>query len=200
MFSITELPYSYEALEPYIDQETMHIHHDKHHAGYVNNLNDILKDNKNLLNTDIFELLKNVDKVPKDIKTKVINNAGGHANHIIYWNSMSPKKLSPKGEFLNLLNKTFGSLDTFKEKLTQSALARFGSGWAWLVMNNGKLEIMDTANQDSPLSMNMFPLVGLDVWEHAYYLKYQNKRADYVSAWMNVINWEEIEKRFQNNK
>ncbi len=200
MFVLPELPYPYEALEPHIDTETMHIHHDKHHATYVNNLNDVLKDHPNFLKMDILELIKNLHKVPQEIRTKVTNNAGGHANHSIFWTVMGPKGGGePKGELAKAIKSTFGDFATFKEKFSAAAVGRFGSGWAWLVMTNKNLEIIDTANQDSPLSAGKFPLLTFDVWEHAYYLKYQNRRADYIAAWWNVVNWGEVEKRFLGN-
>ena len=199
MFVLPEIPYSYNALEPFIDEETMHIHHDKHHAAYVKNLNDALNGHDDLLSMDINELLKNFDKVPADISQKVVNNAGGVANHNLFWQLMCPandSKIPASGEFLNAINSTFGSLDSFKEKFTSTALSHFGSGWAWLVVNQGKLEITDTMNQDSPVTQGKSPILLLDVWEHAYYLKYKNVRADYVSAWWNVVNWKEVEKLY----
>ena len=199
MFVLPSLPYDYKALEPWIDEETMHIHHDKHHAAYVDNLNKLLDGKEDLLKMDINELLKNLDKVPEDIRQKVINNAGGHANHSLFWTFMTPKSLGgPSGKLLEAINKTFESVDSFKEKFSQTGIGRFGSGWAWLVKDVRELKIMDTSNQDSPLSKGLTPILCLDVWEHAYYLKYQNKRADYINAWWNVVNWKEVERLFEN--
>lgn len=199
MFTLPDLPYAYEALEPFIDAETMHLHHDKHHATYVNNLNDALKDSPELLNMDINELISDLSLVPENIRTKVRNNAGGVANHNMFWKIMHPPEkdfdLGPVEKMLE----EFGGLTGFKEKFLAQALARFGSGWVWLVKNNsGKLEILDTPNQDSPLmEAKGTPVLCLDVWEHAYYLKYKNVRADYVNAWWNVVNWAEVKRRFE---
>ena len=199
MFVLPSLPYDYKALEPWIDEETMHIHHDKHHAAYVDNLNKLLEGKKDLLRMDINDLLKNLDKVPEDIRQKVINNAGGHASHSLFWTFMTPKSSGgPGGKLLEAINKTFESIDSFKEKFTQTGIGRFGSGWAWLVKDGDELKIMDTSNQDSPLSKGLTSVLCLDVWEHAYYLKYQNKRADYINAWWNVVNWKEVERLFEN--
>ncbi len=201
MFTLPELPYAPNALEPFIDEQTMQIHHDKHHATYVKNLNDALAGHDDLLNMDITDLIKNLDQVPEDIRKKVQNNGGGHANHSLFWTLMIPN--GPKeasGELLDAINTTFGDFATFKEKFAAAGLGRFGSGWAWLVVNNGALEIMDTANQDSPLSVGNTPILGLDVWEHAYYLKYQNKRADYIENWWNVVNWEKVQELYEQSK
>jgi len=194
MFTLPPLPYDYAALEPFIDTETMRIHHTKHHAAYIQNLNDVLKGKDEFLNQDVFDLVKNIKKVPKDIQTKVINFAGGHANHSLFWKIMSPKptKVPSKG-FMAKIKSSFKGFKEFKENFTANAMGRFGSGWAWLVVNNKKLEIVDTPNQDSPLYLNKKPILALDVWEHAYYLRYQNRRADYIDAWWNIINWEEVE-------
>lgn len=202
MFTLPSLPYDYDALEPFIDKETMLIHHDKHHAGYVNNLNDALKENPKFFKMDIFELVRNLTKVPESVKTKVTNNAGGHANHSIFWQIMAPPSgQKPEGKLAEAIDSTFGDFKTFQEKFSQAALGRFGSGWAWLVLDSSTdsgrvaLSVMDTANQDTPFAAGKFPILGIDVWEHAYYLKYQNRRAEYIAAWWNVVNWKEVEKR-----
>ncbi len=197
MFILPDLPYKYDALEPFIDEETMHIHHDKHHAAYVKNLNDALAGHDDLLNMEISDLLKNFDKVPDDIRQKVKNNAGGVANHNMFWQIMCPSaksKVPSEGKLFEAINSEFGSFNAFKEKFSAVALGRFGSGWAWLISDNGKLAITDTANQDSPITHNSQPILCLDVWEHAYYLKYKNVRADYINAWWNVVSWKEVEK------
>ncbi|MCJ7740187.1 superoxide dismutase [Candidatus Microgenomates bacterium] len=198
MFTLPNLPYAYEALEPYIDRETMHFHHDKHHATYVANLNDLLKDQKEFAQMEIGQLVRSFNKIPEAIRQKVINNAGGVINHNHYWQLMSPKdeKNQPQGKLLEALNSAFGGLEKFQENFSAKALGRFGSGWIWLIAKDNKLEIVDTANQDTPESEGYKPLLTLDVWEHAYYLKYQNRRADYIKAWWNVVNWKEVEKRF----
>ena len=203
MFTLPELPYDYKALEPFIDEETMHVHHDKHHAAYVKNLNDALAGHDELLNMDINELLKNFDgvlsdEVPEEIRLKVKNNAGGVANHNLFWELMCPIDACepPGGALLESITSTFGSVDGFKEKFTAAALGHFGSGWAWLTLQDGKLEIIDTMNQDSPVTLGKTPILALDVWEHAYYLKYKNMRADYISAWWNVVNWKKVEELF----
>lgn len=196
MFTLPPLPYDYNALEPYIDEETVRIHHDKHHGTYVTNLNDLLKDHPDLLNMEIEKLLGNLEKVPEEIRTKVRNNAGGHANHSLFWQIMSPKAGGePSGSLAEAIKKTFGDFSTFQEKFTAAGVGRFGSGWAWLVMEGGSLKIEDSPNQDSPIMEARTPILALDVWEHAYYLKYQNRRADYIKAWWNVVNWKEVEKR-----
>ncbi len=198
MFVLPDLPYDYEALEPFIDEETMHIHHDKHHATYVKNLNDALAGREDLLNMDINDVLKSLDKVPEDLRTKVKNNAGGVANHNMFWEIMcsNDKFQMPNSKLMEAINKTFGGFDKFKEKFSATALGHFGSGWAWLVAKEDKLSIIDTANQDSPVTEGKNPILCLDVWEHAYYLKYKNMRADYISAWWNVVNWKEVEKLY----
>ncbi len=176
----------------------MHIHHDKHHATYVKNLNGALAGHEDLLNMDINDVLKSLDKVPEDLRTKVKNNAGGVANHNMFWKVMCPAGESgaPAGKLLEAINSNFGSFDGFKEKFSAAALGRFGSGWAWLVVKEDKLSIIDTANQDSLVTEGKNPILCLDVWEHAYYLKYKNMRADYISAWWNVVNWKEVEKLY----
>lgn len=200
MFTLADLPYPYNALEPYIDERTMQIHHDKHHATYVKNLNDALAGNEQWLSKSVEDVIKNLPQVPEAVRTKVRNNGGGHANHSLFWQAMAaPAQASagkPEGDLATAIDATFGNLVQFQEKFSAAALGHFGSGWAWLTSNNGKLEIVDTLNQDSPLMDGKTPILGLDVWEHAYYLKYQNVRADYIKAWWNVINWQEVNRRF----
>lgn len=197
MFELPELPYSYDALEPFIDEETMHVHHDGHHAAYVKNLNEALTGQEKFLNMDIKELLKSLDEVPEEIRIKVKNNGGGHYHHSIFWTMIGPSQgEQPTGLLLEEINKTFGSWEKFKEQFEKVALGVFGSGWTWLVLDNGKLSIISTPNQDSPISQNKYPIIGIDLWEHAYYLKYKNKRADFISNWWNVANWETAEQRF----
>lgn len=192
------LPYSNNALEPYIDERTMQIHHDLHHGGYVKNLNAALEGHPDLQKLSIEELLMNLNRVPESIRNAVRNNGGGHLNHTIFWKIMAPNAGGqPRGALAEAINKSFGGFDKFKETFSNAAMTRFGSGWAWLVKNpNGSLEILSTPNQDNPISEGKFPVMGLDVWEHAYYLKYQNRRAEYVANWWNVVNWEEVAKRF----
>jgi Fe-Mn family superoxide dismutase len=195
---LPNLPYGFDALEPHIDAQTMQIHHGKHHAGYVKNLNAALDKHPELQAKSLEELLQNIQSVPDDIRTAVRNNAGGHANHSLFWTIMTPNGGGePSGKLADAIKKTFGDFAKFKDQFTQAATTRFGSGWAWLTMAKGKLEISSTANQDSPLMDGKVPVMGLDVWEHAYYLKYQNRRADYIGAWWNVVNWAEIAKRFE---
>ncbi len=201
-FSLPALPYAFDALEPYIDKATMEIHHGKHHNAYVTNLNKALESAKDLANKSLEELLaKNCAAVPEAIRTAVRNNAGGHINHSMFWQIMAPKAGGqPGGKLAEAIKSAFGSFDTFKEKLTAAGMGRFGSGWAWLVAQNGKLDILSTANQDSPVMEGKHPIMGVDVWEHAYYLKYQNRRNEYLAAWWNTLNWSEIEKRFASAK
>lgn len=199
-FSLPPLPYSSDALEPHIDKTTMEIHHDKHHGTYVTNLNKALESAPDLANKSIEDLLSNnCAAVPESIRTAVRNNGGGHANHSLFWNLMSKKGGgAPKGEVESVIKSNFNNFDGFKEKFNAAALGRFGSGWAWLVKDkSGKFEIISTANQDSPLMEGKKPILGLDVWEHAYYLKYQNRRADYITAWWNVVNWDEVNKQLK---
>ncbi|WP_147212814.1 superoxide dismutase, partial [Oceanobacillus sojae] len=192
-FELPELPYAYDALEPTIDKETMNIHHTKHHNTYVTKLNDALDGHEDLQNKSVEELVSDLNAVPEDIRTAVRNNGGGHANHSFFWKTLSPNGGGePAGELADKINSKFGSLDKFKEEFAAAAAGRFGSGWAWLVLNNGELEITSTPNQDSPLTEGKTPLLGLDVWEHAYYLKYQNKRPEYISAFWNVVNWDQV--------
>lgn len=196
MFELPQLPYEYSALEPYIDEQTMRLHHDKHHVTYVTNLNEALVGNENLLSMPIAQLLKNLDQVPEAVRTKVRNNGGGHANHSMFWLWMIKGGKMPVEKIKEALDSTFGSFDKFKETFAKAVLDRFGSGWVWLVSEKGKLNITDTPNQDTPLTEGKSPVLGLDVWEHAYYLKYQNRRADYVSAFWNVVNWQKVEELF----
>ena len=202
-FSLPALPYSSDALEPYIDKTTMEIHHGKHHGAYVANLNKALESAPQLATKTVEELLAgNCAIVPENIRTAVRNNGGGHANHSMFWQLMAPKAGGlPHGKLAEAIKSGFGGFDTLKEKFSAAAMGRFGSGWAWLVRDGaGKLEILSLPNQDSPLMEGKFPVIGLDVWEHAYYLKYQNRRADYVAAWWNVVNWTEAEKRFASGR
>jgi Fe-Mn family superoxide dismutase len=201
-FTLPSLPYAFDALEPSIDKMTMEIHHGKHHNGYVTNLNKALESASSLASKTVEELLaNNCAIVPENIRTAVRNNAGGHINHSMFWQIMAPKAGGqPSGKIAEAIKSTFGSFDTFKEKFSAAAMGRFGSGWAWLVSANGKLDIYSTANQDSPVMEGKYPVMGIDVWEHAYYLKYQNRRNEYVAAWWNVVNWAEIEKRFASRK
>lgn len=190
------LPYAHNALEPHIDAQTMEIHHGRHHATYVNNLNAALETHSDLQSKSIEDLITNLDALPEAIRGAVRNNGGGHANHSLFWEIMSPNGGgNPTGAVGEEIDKAFGSYAAFKEEFTKAALTRFGSGWAWLVENNGKVEVMSTPNQDSPIMEGKTPLLGVDVWEHAYYLNYQNKRPDYVNAFFNVINWDEVNKR-----
>jgi superoxide dismutase, Fe-Mn family len=200
-FTLPKLPYAYDALEPYIDKLTMEIHHDKHHAAYVKNLNALLKNRPDLLKMSITVLMRDaMARIPEQkIRQGVINNGGGHLNHTLFWQMMAPprKGSEPKGDLLKGLEASFGSLDRFKSTFTDAAMMRFGSGWAWLTAKAGKLEVMSSANQDPPVLTGNEPLLGIDVWEHAYYLKYQNRRADYVKAWWNVVNWDYVAERYQ---
>ncbi len=199
-FTLPPLPYPADALEPHIDKMTMEIHHDKHHGTYVTNLNKALESAPELGSKSVEELLaNNCAAVPEAIKTAVRNNGGGHANHSLFWTLMSKSGGgAPKGEIQNVITSNFNSFDAFKEKFNAAALARFGSGWAWLVKGtSGQFEITSTANQDSPLMEGKKPILGLDVWEHAYYLKYQNRRAEYVTAWWNVVNWDTVNKQLK---
>jgi Fe-Mn family superoxide dismutase len=201
-FELPPLPYAPDALEPHIDKATMEIHHGKHHNAYVTNLNKALESAPDLAGKSVEELLaNNCAIVPENIKTAVRNNAGGHINHSMFWKIMKAGGGgAPVGNVAAAIQSTFGSFDDFKTKFNQAATTRFGSGWAWLVKAGGKVDITSTANQDSPVMEGKFPVMGLDVWEHAYYLKYQNRRPDYISAWWSVVNWEEIERRFNSSK
>jgi len=198
---LPKLPYAANALEPHIDETTMNIHHDRHHGTYVNNLNNALDGQTGLQDKSIEDLLRNISTVPENIRTAVRNNGGGHANHSLFWEVLSPNGGGqPTGALADAINTTFGSFDKFKEEFAKAATTRFGSGWAWLVVNNGGLEIVSTANQDSPYMDGKTPVLGLDVWEHAYYLHYQNKRPDYIAAFWNVVNWAEVGKRYEATK
>jgi Fe-Mn family superoxide dismutase len=197
-FVLPKLPYAYDALEPFIDAKTVEIHYDKHHRTYVSNLNKLLAGNKDLMKMDINQLVSNISKVPEAIRQGVTNNAGGNANHILYWDVMGPKAGgNPTGAIAKVIDQSFESFDKLKEKVNQAGLTRFGSGWSWLVVDaTKKLQVISTANQDSPLMTGNTPILGIDVWEHAYYLKYQNKRADYLAAWWNLVNWKAVSDRF----
>lgn len=192
------LPYEYNALEPHIDEQTMRIHHDKHHAAYVNNLNTALEGHQNLASMSLPELLKNLNSVPEAIRTAARNNGGGHMNHTMFWEIMGPNRGGePGGDLAAAINSAFGSFAEFKDKFSKAAMGRFGSGWAWLCRDgSGNLVVTSTANQDNPVMEGQSPIMGLDVWEHAYYLKYQNRRVEYIEAWWNVVNWDEVAKRF----
>ena len=194
--SLPPLPYASDALEPHIDKQTMEIHHGKHHNAYVTNLNAALEKHPELQSKSVDDLLKNINTVPEDIRTAVRNNGGGHANHTMFWQIMGPNGGgAPTGAIADAINGAFGGFDKFKEEVKKAAVGRFGSGWAWVIDNGGKLVVESSANQDSPLMEGKKVVFGVDVWEHAYYLKYQNRRPDYVDAWWNVINWAEVNKR-----
>jgi len=197
-FTLPALPYAHEALEPHIDKTTMEIHHGKHHNAYVTNLNKALESAPGLADKTVEELLaNNCAAVPENIRTAVRNNGGGHLNHSMFWKIMGPNGGGqPVGNVAQAIIGTFGSFDVFKEKMNQAGATRFGSGWAWLVNAGGKLDVLSTANQDSPVMEGKYPIMGVDVWEHAYYLKYQNRRPDYLAAWWNVVNWQGVEERF----
>lgn len=197
-YTLPDLPYAYDALEPHIDVETMHLHHDKHHNTYVTNLNAAIEKHPELGEKSIDDLVADLANVPEDIRTAVRNNGGGHANHTFFWEIMGPNAGGePTGAVKDAIDAKFGSFDKFKEEFAAAATGRFGSGWAWLVVNNGELEIMSTANQDSPLTEGKTPVLGIDVWEHAYYKKYSNVRPDYIKAFWNVVNWDEVNKRYE---
>ncbi|WP_449622637.1 superoxide dismutase [Robertmurraya sp. Marseille-Q9965] len=196
-YELPALPYANNALEPHIDETTMMIHHDRHHATYVNNLNAALEGHADLASKSVEELIANLDAVPESIRTAVRNNGGGHANHSLFWTLLSPNGGgNPTGEVAEAINAAFGGFDAFKAEFAKAAAGRFGSGWAWLVVDNGQLAITSTPNQDSPVMEGKTPILGLDVWEHAYYLNYQNRRPDYVQAFFNVVNWDEVNKLF----
>ncbi|MGM0921155.1 MAG: superoxide dismutase SodA [Bacillota bacterium] len=200
-YELPQLPYAYDALEPHIDKETMNIHHTKHHNTYITNVNAALEGQDDLLSKSVEELVSNLDAVPEAARTAVRNNGGGHANHSLFWTILSPNGGgSPSGELADKINSKFGSFETFKEEFAKAGATRFGSGWAWLVVNNGELEVTSTPNQDSPLMEGKTPILGLDVWEHAYYLNYQNRRPDYISSFWNVVNWEEVTRRYEEAK
>jgi Fe-Mn family superoxide dismutase len=197
-YEVPPLPYEESALEPHIDAQTMQIHHDKHHAAYVNNLNAALEGNADLQNATIEEILNNIKDVPESIRQAVINNGGGHANHTMFWEIMGPNGGGePSGALAQAINTAFGDFNSLKAKINDAGVKRFGSGWSWLVTGqDGKLQVISTANQDSPYLQGLTPILGVDVWEHAYYLKYQNRRPDYLNAWWNTVNWEAVAKRF----
>lgn len=200
-YQLPDLPYSYDALEPYIDEETMKLHHDKHHQGYVNKTNKALEGHSDLQELTIEELVAKIDELPSDIQTAVQNNGGGHANHSLFWEILSPNGGGePEGNLAEAISSKFGSFDQFKEEFKAKATGQFGSGWAWLVVNDGELEVVNTLNQNSPLTDGKTPILGIDVWEHAYYLNYQNKRPDYVDAFWNIVNWDEVAKRYDKAK
>jgi Fe-Mn family superoxide dismutase len=191
------LPYDFAALEPHIDAQTMQIHHGKHHQAYVNNLNAALEKHTDLQKMSADELLRNLGSVPEDIRPAVRNNGGGHVNHTMFWKMMAPNAGGPpSGGVAEAIKASFGGFDAFKEQFAKAGVSRFGSGWAWLIDNNGKLSIESTANQDNPISDGKKPILGIDVWEHAYYLKYQNRRPDYITAWWNVVSWAEVNRLF----
>jgi Fe-Mn family superoxide dismutase len=196
---LPELPYAHDALEPHIDAQTMELHHGKHHQGYVSKLNAALEKHPELADQPLEQLLSDLSKIPEDIRTAVRNHGGGHLNHTLFWPSMTPNGGGdPKGPIAEAISKEFGSFQALVEQFNAAGAARFGSGWVWLVLNrNGKLDVTSTANQDSPVSDNLVPILGNDVWEHAYYLKYQNRRADYLSAWWNTVNWDVVNERFE---
>ncbi len=201
-FETPALPYDYSALEPYIDTQTMQLHHDKHHVGYTTNLNAALEKAPQLQKLSAEELLKDLQNVPEAIRAAVRNNGGGHVNHAMFWKIMSPKAGGPPtGAIADVIKNTFGDFNAFKEKLNDAGLKQFGSGWTWLVRDHGgKLQVVSTPNQDSPLSQGFYPIMGIDVWEHAYYLKYNNRRGDYLKEWWNVVNWAEINQRLQESQ
>lgn len=197
-FKLPELNYNYDQLEPHIDARTMEIHHTKHHQAYINNLNAALEGHENLKSKSIEEIISDLESVPENIRTAVRNNGGGHQNHSMFWELMSPNGGGePKGELGKLIDRDFGNLDTFKAEFKKAAMGRFGSGWAWLVLDGEKLKVVSTPNQDNPISEGLKPILGIDVWEHAYYLKYQNLRADYIDAWFNVLDWEKAEENMK---
>jgi superoxide dismutase, Fe-Mn family len=198
-YELPPLPYPSNALEPHIDAKTMEIHHDKHHQAYITNANKALEGHPDLAAKPVDELLADLNKIPESVRTVLRNNAGGHSNHTFFWKIMGPNAGgTPKGKLAEAINSTFGGFDQFKEELQKAAIGRFGSGWAWLVVNKeGKLQITSTANQDTPISDGLKPVIGVDVWEHSYYLLYQNRRPDYLKAWWNAVNWDQAEKNFE---
>jgi len=198
-YELPPLPYDYSALEPYIDTQTMQLHHDKHHQAYVTAVNNALKDQSQFASLPIEDLIRRLNEVPESIRTVVRNNGGGHVNHSMFWQIMKPNGGGePTGALASAIQSTFGSFDAFKTAFNDAGVKRFGSGWAWLILDSsGKLQITSTANQDSPYMDGNYPVMGNDVWEHAYYLKYQNRRPDYLNAWWNVVNWDEISRRYQ---
>jgi Fe-Mn family superoxide dismutase len=200
-YTLPPLPYAADSLEPYIDKMTMEIHHDRHHKAYVDNANKALEGHAELGKLSVEQLLRDVSRVPDNVRQALINNAGGHANHSMFWEIMAKGAGGkPSGPLADEINKTFGDFATFQSQLKQAGVGRFGSGWAWLVYGDGKLQVTSTPNQDSPYMKGQFPIMGIDVWEHAYYLKYQNKRPDYIDAWWNVVNWNAVGERFTKAK
>jgi Fe-Mn family superoxide dismutase len=201
-YEVPPLPYDYSALEPYIDTQTMHLHHDKHHQAYVTNLNAAIDKAPELKDLSVEDLMKGLENVPEAVRAAVRNNGGGHINHTMFWVIMGPNAGGePSGAIADAIKSTFGDFASFKEKFNDAGVKQFGSGWAWLVRDkNRKLQIMSTPNQDNPLGQGFYPVMGNDVWEHAYYLKYQNRRADYLKEWWNVVSWPEVNKRFQSGK
>jgi len=204
-YELAPLPYDYAALEPFIDAETMKLHHDKHHQAYINNVNGALANHPNLAAKSVDDLISDLNAIPEDIRGVVRNNGGGHSNHSMFWTIMGPHTAAgvggaPSGALAEQINKDFGDFETFKKTFNETTAKQFGSGWGWLVSQGGKLKVITTANQDSPLSQGIYPILGNDVWEHAYYLKYQNRRPDYLAAWWNVVNWAEVAKRFEKAK
>lgn len=197
VFELPPLPYAYDALEPHIDALTMEIHHTKHHNAYVSNLNAALEKHPGLAGRSLEQLVTDLESLPDDIRTAVRNNGGGHFNHSLFWTVMGPRSGGePQGELAQAISTAFGSFSAFQSTFNQAAISRFGSGWAWLGFKNGKLAVISMPNQDVPMMEGLTPILGVDVWEHAYYLKYQNRRADYVNAWWNVVNWDEVARRF----
>lgn len=196
-YTLPKLPYGYDALEKAIDAKTMEIHYTKHHQAYVDNLNKAIEQAPEWKGKPIDEVLRNIEKVPEKVRQAVINNGGGHANHTLFWEVMSPSGGEPKGKLADAIKSTFGGLDKLQAEMSTAAMTRFGSGWSWLVVSKGKLQVYSSANQDSPLMKGDTPILGLDVWEHAYYLRYQNRRADYVKAWWMVVNWDNVGMRFE---
>jgi superoxide dismutase, Fe-Mn family len=196
-FKLPDLPYAFDALEPHIDAKTMEIHHGKHHAAYTNKLNEAIEKHADLQSKSIEELLRGIDSLPEDIRGVVRNNGGGYANHALFWEIMGPNGGGePSGELADAIGKKFGSFADFREKVSNAGATQFGSGWAWLVVTDGGIDVYSTANQDSPLMKGHRPILGVDVWEHAYYLKYQNRRPDYLEAWWNTVNWDEVARRY----
>jgi len=203
-YELAPLPYDYAALEPFIDAETMKLHHDKHHQTYITNVNAALANHPNLAAKSVDDLISDLNAVPEDIRNVVRNNGGGHSNHTMFWTIMALPKSggggTPTGALADQINKDFGDFEAFKKTFNETTAKQFGSGWGWLVSQGGKLKVITTGNQDSPFNQGIYPILGNDVWEHAYYLKYQNKRPDYLAAWWNVVNWAEVTKRFEKAK
>ncbi|WP_407350249.1 superoxide dismutase [Lactococcus garvieae] len=200
-YTLPELPYAYDALEPFFDEETMHLHHDKHHQTYVNNLNAAIEKHPEFFDKTVEELVAYLDRLPEDIRVAVRNNGGGHLNHTMFWEWLAPNAGgAPTGDIAAAIDEAFGSFDDFKSEFKAAATGRFGSGWAWLVLDYGKLKVVSTANQDNPISDGQIPVLGLDVWEHAYYLKYHNVRPDYIEAFFNLINWDKVNELYAKAK